>query len=203
LRACSDGVAKIIKTIDEIAFQTNILALNAAVEAARAGEAGLGFAVVADEVRNLAQRCKQAAGETADKIENSLQRSERSMTLSRQVAEGLTGVIGHAREVDSLVAEIATASGDQSRGLRQLMTAVTSMDRITQNNATSAQQSAGAADQLTQQARELKRTVRSLHELINGSRDEPSAEAAVVTDDAGDELPAAANGRPARELMLT
>jgi hypothetical protein len=169
LRACSDGVSHIIKTIDEIAFQTNLLALNAAVEAARAGEAGLGFAVVADEVRRLAQRSKQAAHETAEKIEDSLRKSQRGVELSNHVASSLQGMMAHAHEVDTLVARIASSSEEQNQGLNRLNTAVASMDSITQGNADSASQSAESARKLAEQAEELSRTVADLQELVYGS----------------------------------
>ena len=107
LKTSSASIAKIIKTIDEIAFQTNILALNAAVEAARAGEAGAGFAVVAEEVRNLAQRSAAAAKETAAKIEDAVRKSERGVALSGKVAHGFGEIVSKARQVDELVAEIA------------------------------------------------------------------------------------------------
>ncbi|HYG34817.1 MAG TPA: methyl-accepting chemotaxis protein, partial [Clostridia bacterium] len=110
IKASSDNIAKIIKTIDEIAFQTNILALNAAVEAARAGEAGMGFAVVADEVRNLAQRSAQAAKETAQKIEEAINKSEYGVQISTKVGQSLQEIVTKAHRVDELVAEIASAS---------------------------------------------------------------------------------------------
>ncbi len=103
IKLSSDSIAKIIKTIDEIAFQTNILALNAAVEAARAGEAGMGFAVVAEEVRNLAQRSAQSARETAAKIEDSVKKSDHGVRISEKVVKSLGEIIGKARRVDELV----------------------------------------------------------------------------------------------------
>jgi methyl-accepting chemotaxis protein len=152
IKNSGDNIAKIIKTIDEIAFQTNILALNAAVEAARAGEAGMGFAVVAEEVRNLAQRSAQAAKETAAKIEDSISRSEAGVEVSRKVAQRLDEIVTRARDVDELVAEIATASREQSQGIDQVNIAVTEMDKVTLNT----------------QAAMLKEAVAELQGLIRG-----------------------------------
>ncbi len=177
IKVSSGEVAKIIKTIDEIAFQTNILALNAAVEAARAGEAGMGFAVVADEVRNLAQRSAQAAKETAAKIEDAILKSDRGVEISGKVGASLQEIVAKARQVDQLVAEIATASSEQSQGISQVNTAVTQMDKVTQSNAASAEESAAAAEELNTQAALQKSAVNQLLALVGGSgrqRKEPS-----------------------------
>jgi len=138
LKTSSAEVAKIVKTIDEIAFQTNILALNAAVEAARAGEAGMGFAVVAEEVRNLAQRSAQASKETATKIESALAKSDEGARISEEVAASLGSIIEQVRNLDGLVSEIATASGEQTQGIGQVNIAVSQIDKVTQSNAAAA-----------------------------------------------------------------
>ena len=152
IKTSADDIAKIIKTIDEIAFQTNILALNAAVEAARAGEAGAGFAVVADEVRNLAQRSAHAAKETAGKIEGAITKTAQGVTISNKVAISLEEIATRSREVDELVVEIATASTEQNQGIGQVTQAVAQMDQVTQKNAASAEESASAAEELNAQA---------------------------------------------------
>jgi methyl-accepting chemotaxis protein len=182
IKSASDNIAKIMKIIDGIAFQTNILALNAAVEAARAGEAGLGFAVVAEEVRNLAQRSAQAARETAGKIEDCIARSEQGMTVSVKVAKRLEEIAIGVREVDELVAEIATASREQSQGIDQVNIALTQMDTVTQGNAAATEESAGASEELHAQAQMLKSAVGELLVLVNGAKSprasRPSGEAA-------------------------
>ena len=169
IKTSSDDIAKIIKTIDEIAFQTNILALNAAVEAARAGEAGMGFAVVADEVRNLAQRSAQAAKETASKIEGAITNTAQGVQISAKVAAGLQEIVAKIRQVDELAAEVATASKEQSQGIQQVNTAVTQMDKVTQSNAANAEESASAAEELNAQAITLKEAADRLLVLSGGA----------------------------------
>jgi methyl-accepting chemotaxis protein len=168
IKASADGIAKIIKTIDEIAFQTNILALNAAVEAARAGEAGAGFAVVAEEVRALAQRSATAAKETAAKIEDAITKSEHGATISTKVATSLGEIVDKARKVDGLIGEIAQASQEQSQGIGQVLIAVTQMDRVTQTNAAAAEEGASAAEELNAQAQMMDHAVDDLKQLIGG-----------------------------------
>jgi methyl-accepting chemotaxis protein len=169
IKASSDDIAKIIKTIDEIAFQTNILALNAAVEAARAGEAGMGFAVVAEEVRALAQRSATASRETSDKIEAAIAKTDQGVEISSRVAQNLGEIVDTVRKVDDLIAEVAKASGEQNQGVEQINCAVTQMDKITQSNAANAEESAAAAEQLKAQSLALRDAVHELSKLIGNT----------------------------------
>ena len=169
IKTSATNIAKIVKSIDEIAFQTNILALNAAVEAARAGESGAGFAGVAEEVRALAQRSAQAAKETAEKIEDSVQKSEHGVQISGKVAQHFAEIVEKARLVDTLVAEIANASKEQTDGIEQVNTAVSQMDKVTQSNAGSAEETAAAAEELSAQSVVLQDSVATLLALVDGA----------------------------------
>jgi methyl-accepting chemotaxis protein len=160
------GISRILKTIDEIAFQTNILALNAAVEAARAGEAGLGFAVVAEEVRSLAQRSATASRETAALLEDSTRTSGQGSAISARVADSLKHIADKARQVDELVAGIANASREQSQGVSQVNTAVAQMQQLTQESATRAEEAATAATEMKQHADGLAAMILELDRLV-------------------------------------
>ena len=192
LQKASASVASIVKTIDEIAFQTNILALNAAVEAARAGEAGAGFAVVAEEVRNLAQRSASAAKETAATISEAVRMSQLGTGISGKVATGFAGIVDRTRRLDTLVAEIATACHEQNEGIVQINTAVTQMDKVTQGNAAGAEENSAAAEELNAQAVTLKSCVSELLHIVNGRS---AGAGAVITPDIRPARPAAAAPR--------
>ncbi len=156
IKASSDATAKIVKTIDEIAFQTNLLALNAAVEAARAGDAGKGFAVVAEEVRNLAMRSAEAAKTTTQLIEESVERAVDGVSLNAEVVANLEEIQRQVAEVTGVMEEIAAGADQQSQGVAQIATAVEQMNRGTQQTAANAEESSSASEELTAQASELR-----------------------------------------------
>jgi len=164
----SAGIARIIRVIDEIAFQTNILALNAAVEAARAGEAGLGFAVVAAEVRNLAQRSAQAARDTAELIEDSIAKADAGKSKLARVADAVHAISESAGKVKTLVDEVNAASREQSRGIEQMTTAICSIERVTQTTAAGAEENSAASADLAIQARAIQLVVMRLRSMVDG-----------------------------------
>jgi methyl-accepting chemotaxis protein len=167
----SEETFKIIKTIDEIAFQTNLLALNAAVEAARAGEAGAGFAVVADEVRNLAIRAADAAKNTSDMIEGTVKKINEGSELVSKTSSAFSQVAQNTDKVGVLVAEISSASGEQSNGIEQVNIAISEMDKVVQQNAANAEESASASEEMSAQAEYLNDFVGELVLLVTGKRD--------------------------------
>lgn len=176
--AASNETAKIIKTIDEIAFQTNLLALNAAVEAARAGEAGAGFAVVADEVRNLALRAAEAAKNTTVMIEATTTKVRDGSDLVGKTAEAFLQVASSSSKVKELVAEIAAASHEQALGVEQINRAISELDKVVQQNAANAEESASASQELTAQSGQMKLIVAELAALVGGQNgSQPSAPA--------------------------
>ncbi len=166
IKESGDAVAKIIRSIDEIAFQTNILALNAAVEAARAGEAGLGFAVVADEVRNLAQRSAGAARETSTRIADAMQKTARGVEVSEHVAKSLEQIQERTRGMDALVSRIAIACREQSEGITQVSRAMTQMDQVTQGNSGCADENFQAAATMNELSAEQRKTVSELLTIL-------------------------------------
>jgi len=168
IKASSAEITAINRQIDEVAFMTNILALNAAIEAARAGSAGAGFAVVADEVRGLAGRSAEAARETAGKVADASRRSDQGVEACRSVAEGLQEILVMTKEVNSLVAEIATGTSEQNRGLEQVTTSISQIDKVTQSNASEADQTAASASAFDSEAENLAISIADLQALIGG-----------------------------------
>jgi methyl-accepting chemotaxis protein len=165
-------IAKIIKTIDEISFQTNLLSLNAAVEAARAGEAGKGFAVVAEEVRSLAQRAATAAKTTSQLIEGTVTRIAEGADLVKQAEAAFQDLSKGAQRVAQLVDEISAASQEQAHGLDQISLSVSHMDQVVQSTAASAEEAASTSRQLSAQSRNLQAAMNQLEELVGSSQRE-------------------------------
>jgi methyl-accepting chemotaxis protein len=175
IRESSGKVSHIIKTIDEIAFQTNLLALNAAVEAARAGAAGMGFAVVADEVRTLAQRSAEAARGTAALIEESISRAEQGSTKLGQVQEAITLITSNAQDVKGLVDGMSIAARQQTDGIEQVRSALTSMEQTSQRTAALAEEAAAASEELAAQSEVARHSAQSLAQLAGAATEQASA----------------------------
>jgi methyl-accepting chemotaxis protein len=193
IKTSSDSTAKIIKTIDEIAFQTNLLALNAAVEAARAGDAGKGFAVVAEEVRNLAMRSAEAAKNTANLIEESLNNSRDGVALNQEVLKKLEEINGQVSKVGSVMENIADASDQQSRAVDQVKTVITQMNSVTQQVAANAEESASGANELSRQAMELTSLV-SAFSLSENTAEIPESRGGISPESYDPHAPSPAAG---------
>jgi methyl-accepting chemotaxis protein len=197
IKASSDETAKIVKTIDEIAFQTNLLALNAAVEAARAGDAGKGFAVVAEEVRNLAMRSAEAAKNTANMIVEAVKNAEDGVSANQEVLKSLEEINEQANKVAEVMAEIASATDQQSQGIEQVNVAVGQLNEITQQNAANSEESASAAEELASQAQEMRSMVASFK--LNNP--EAGSEYRVVHTDSQTTFSASKKKRTSKELV--
>ena len=171
IETSSAGIANIARSVEELAFQTNILALNAAVEAARAGAAGAGFAVVADEVRSLAHRSSEAAKESAKLIQDSIQRGKEGKLISDEVSASFSEILEQARGVDNLVSGIATSSAEQNKGINQVSSAMAQIDGTTQTNAATAEQTSAAAAELQEQTARLRAVINRLSALVDSGAD--------------------------------
>jgi methyl-accepting chemotaxis protein len=185
LRKSSDGTANVLQTSGVVAGQTHLLARTAAVEAARAGEAGKGFAVVAEEVRNLAHRSADAARNTTEMIEHSTGNADRGVSISKEVGDSLSGIADSSGKVNSLVAEISTASNEQAKGIEQINSAVSQMDQVAQSSAALAEESAASSEELSAQAEQTQRIVRELAALVGGAKAASTDPSSFQTDSHG------------------
>lgn len=170
INSSSNEIRKVIKVIDDIAFQTNILALNAAVEAARAGETGMGFAVVAEEVKNLANRSSSAAQNSTEMIENSINKAEQGLKVAGSLTTIFEKIMNGLIKVNEMAREVERASQEQTKGLEQVNKAIIEFDSVVQNNAALSEETAGSVTELNSLAEQISRQLGALTRLIKGEK---------------------------------